>query len=160
MSQPPYDPYGQPSDPYNPYGQPTDPYKPVDPYATPDPYAAQYGQSPAPYGAPYGQQQPMYGQPAPAYGYPAQKTNGMAIASLVSGLVGIALCGLTSILGIIFGHIAQSQIKRTGEQGEGMALAGLILSYIVTVGWIIIWVFYIGLLATIWGIDRSTTNTY
>ncbi|MFH5208581.1 DUF4190 domain-containing protein [Antrihabitans sp. NCIMB 15449] len=157
MSQPHYDPYGQPNDPY----------KPVDPYATPDPYAAQYGQAPAPYGQapapygnPYGQQQPMYGQPAPGYGYPAQKTNGMAIASLVCGLAGIALCGLSSILGIIFGHIAQSQIKRTGEQGEGMALAGLILSYIVTVGWIIIWVFYIGLLATIWGIDRTTTNTY
>ncbi|MGV8875189.1 MAG: DUF4190 domain-containing protein, partial [Rhodococcus sp. (in: high G+C Gram-positive bacteria)] len=35
-------------------------------------------------------------------------------------------------LGIIFGHISLSQIKRTGEQGRGLALAGLIIGYIFT----------------------------
>ena len=63
------------------------------------------------------------------------------------GVVGIVFCGITSILGIIFGHIAKSQIAQTGEQGEGMALAGLILGYIVTGGWLIFWLFYIGLFA-------------
>jgi len=33
----------------------------------------------------------------------------------------------------VFGHISLSQIKRTGEEGRGVALAGLIISYLVTV---------------------------
>ncbi|BDH59078.1 hypothetical protein MTP03_40170 [Tsukamurella sp. PLM1] len=51
------------------------------------------------------------------------KTNTMAVLALVFGVMG-------GFLGIVFGHIALSQIKRTGEQGRGMALAGLILGYI------------------------------
>ncbi|MCO1578701.1 DUF4190 domain-containing protein [Crossiella sp. SN42] len=31
------------------------------------------------------------------------------------------------LLGIIFGAIALNQIKRTGDEGRGMALAGLIV---------------------------------
>jgi uncharacterized membrane protein YidH (DUF202 family) len=58
-------------------------------------------------------------------------TNGLAIASLVLSLVGVSFIG--SILGIIFGHIARSQIRRTGERGAGLALAGLIIGY-VTIG--------------------------
>ena len=50
-------------------------------------------------------------------------TNGMAIASLVCAFVFFPL-------GIVFGHIALSQIRRTGEQGRGLAIAGLVLSYV------------------------------
>ena len=54
------------------------------------------------------------------YGYAPQTsppgTNGLAIASLISSIV---VCGIGSILGVIFGHIALSQIKRTGEGGKG-----------------------------------------
>ncbi len=35
-------------------------------------------------------------------------------------------------LGIVFGHISLSQIKRTGEQGRGLAIAGLIIGYLCT----------------------------
>jgi peptidyl-prolyl cis-trans isomerase B (cyclophilin B) len=35
-------------------------------------------------------------------------------------------------LGIVFGHISMSQIKKTGEEGHGMALAGLIIGYVIT----------------------------
>ncbi len=38
--------------------------------------------------------------------------------------------GIGSIAGVICGHIALSQIKKTGEQGRGMAIAGLIIGYI------------------------------
>ncbi len=63
--------------------------------------------------------------------YPAAKsTNGFAIAALVCPLVA---CGVGSILGIVFGHVARRQIKRTGEGGSGLALAGLIIGY-VTLG--------------------------
>lgn len=57
---------------------------------------------------------------------PAQRTNGMAIAAFVCPLV---MCVLFP-LGIIFGHIALSQIARTGEGGKGLAIAGLAISYV------------------------------
>ncbi len=37
---------------------------------------------------------------------------------------------LTGIPAIIMGHISRRQIRERGEQGDGMALAGLILGYI------------------------------
>ncbi|MDF2443801.1 MAG: hypothetical protein JWR01_2004, partial [Subtercola sp.] len=41
--------------------------------------------------------------------------------------------GLTiPIGGIVTGHIARAQIRRTGESGRGMALAGLIIGYAYT----------------------------
>jgi hypothetical protein len=52
----------------------------------------------------------------------------MSIASLVLGLVWLA--GLGSVLAIIFGHLARGQVKRTGEQGGGLAIAGLVLGYV------------------------------
>ncbi|NLE98064.1 MAG: DUF4190 domain-containing protein [Propionibacterium sp.] len=67
-------------------------------------------------GAPLGQI-PMQGQVAVA------PTNAFAIVSLILGLVGV------SLLAIIFGHMARHQIRATGQGGDGMALAGLILGY-------------------------------
>lgn len=63
---------------------------------------------------------------APTYGVPvgsSPKTNTMAILSLVFAI-------LFWPLGIVFGHIARHQIKRRGERGKGLSLAGLIISYI------------------------------
>jgi hypothetical protein len=54
---------------------------------------------------------------------PTGATNTMAILALVFGIGG-------GWLGILFGHMALSQIRRTGEQGRGLALAGLICGYI------------------------------
>jgi hypothetical protein len=36
---------------------------------------------------------------------------------------------LPTIPAIVLGHMARHQIKRTGEQGAGMALAGLLLGW-------------------------------
>jgi len=60
---------------------------------------------------------------------PAAKTNGLAIASLACGLAQFAFGPLATIPAIVCGHMARSQIKRTGEQGAGLALAGLILGW-------------------------------
>ncbi|MCV7168723.1 peptidylprolyl isomerase [Mycobacterium manitobense] len=49
----------------------------------------------------------------------------MAIAALVCAF-------LFAPLGIIFGHISLAQIKRTGEDGRGLALTGLIVGYVAT----------------------------
>lgn len=57
-------------------------------------------------------------------------TNGLAIASLVLGVTGWIVILVGPLLAIIFGHIARSQIKHTGQKGSRLALAGLILGYI------------------------------
>ena len=70
-----------------------------------------------------------------AYGYgahaPAQKTNGLSIASLIASILGIigVLPFVGSLAGAIMGHISLGQIKRTGEGGRGMALAGVIIGW-------------------------------
>jgi Domain of unknown function (DUF4190) len=72
-----------------------------------------------------------------------QRTNPLAIAALVCGIAQFAI-GLTFIPAIICGHMARNQIRRTGEQGDGMALAGLILGYIGAVLFVIVLVIIIG----------------
>ena len=79
--------------------------------------------TPAP---PYGAYPPP-GAYAGYYGYPQpQPTNTLAIVSLVCAF-------LFAPLGIIFGHISLLQIKKTGEDGRGLAIAGLVISYLITV---------------------------
>jgi uncharacterized membrane protein YvbJ len=66
------------------------------------------------------------------------RTSGLAIASLVLGLVGFLINPL-SILAIIFGAVAMSQTGRNHNlKGRGMAIAGLVLGIIVAAFWIII----------------------
>jgi len=61
--------------------------------------------------------------------YPVTRTNSLAIASLACGLAQFVFGPLPTIPAIVFGHMARHQIKRTGEQGAGMALAGLLLGW-------------------------------
>ncbi len=84
---------------------------------------------------PYGAYPPP---PYDPYGYAARPrpTNGMAIASLICAFV-------FAPLGIVFGHISLSQIKRSGEEGHGLAVAGLVISYVITVGTILLMVFVV-----------------
>jgi hypothetical protein len=63
-------------------------------------------------------------------------TNVMSILSLVFAFV-------FAPLGIVFGHIAKKQIRRTGEGGSGLATAGLVLGYIFAVLWILYVIFII-----------------
>jgi len=55
---------------------------------------------------------------------PTERTNGLAIVSFVLSLIG------GSVLAIVFGHVAQSQISRSGERGGGFATAGLVIGYL------------------------------
>ena len=66
------------------------------------------------------------GSAAPAM--PA-RINGLAIASLACGLAQFAVGPLATIPAIVLGHVARSQIRRTGDQGAGLALAGLALGW-------------------------------
>ncbi|MBO0816793.1 MAG: DUF1707 and DUF4190 domain-containing protein [Actinobacteria bacterium] len=56
-------------------------------------------------------------------------TNGLAVASLACGLAQFVFGPLPTIPAIVLGHVARHQIRRTGEQGAGMALAGLLLGW-------------------------------
>jgi len=56
------------------------------------------------------------GQPRPL--------NALAVVSLITSILPLYL------VGVITGHVALSQIKRTSARGHGLALAGLILGYI------------------------------
>lgn len=68
------------------------------------------------------------------------RTNGLAIASMVLGILWVYWIG--SILAVIFGHRAIRQIDHSGglEGGRGMATAGLVLGYIGIVTAVIIFV--------------------
>jgi uncharacterized membrane protein len=65
-------------------------------------------------------------------GYPPYRpmgTNSAAVASLVLGIAELFTGGITAIPAVILGHKARRQIRVTGEQGRGMATAGLILGW-------------------------------
>ncbi|MEU9732234.1 septum formation family protein [Streptomyces sp. NPDC048002] len=89
---------------------PQEPPGPHGPYP-PGPYA------PYPY-HPYG----PYGVPAPV--------NGLAIAALVLGI----LCFLPAV-GLLLGLVALAQIRKRGERGRGMAIAGAVVSTVGLVLW-------------------------
>lgn len=68
------------------------------------------------------------------------RTSGLAIASFVLGLLG--LCGIGSLLAVIFGHCALSEIDKSGGAvtGRGLAVAGLVLGYVfgaITAIWLV-----------------------
>jgi hypothetical protein len=64
---------------------------------------------------------------------PQTATNGLAIASFACGLGQFVLGPLATIPAIVLGHVARHQIRRTGEQGASLALAGLILGWAAVV---------------------------
>lgn len=156
-------PNAQPSQPAQPYpSTPQYPQQPAPGYPStpqqPTPGYPSTPQQPTPPPYPdYQQQQPIPPLPQPGYGggyppaggyhpyggYPQpQGTNGLAIGSLVSSLIGLCTC-LGSIVGIILGVMALNQIKERGGEGRGMALAGIWIGAITVVLGILYLVFVI-----------------
>ena len=106
-----------------------------DPPSVPPQYAPppQYG--PPAYGPSPGYPPPGYGAP----GYPpvyVRPTNTMAILALVMAFV-------FAPAGLILGIVARKQIRQTGEDGDGLALAGIIVGGIVTAIFVLLIVFWI-----------------
>ncbi len=81
-----------------------------------------------------------------------QKTNSFAIVALVVSLAGSLF--FLGWVGAIFGHISLSQIKRTGEKGRGMAIAGLVIGYAALAGAAVI----LGLVALGTAVNTSFNN--
>jgi Domain of unknown function (DUF4190) len=140
---------GQPIQPEASSGQ-WSPGIPPYPQSPGDPGGDTPGPAGAAPGTPYGSAPPAYpGDPAPppyspytqypqyppgGYGgAPAigPKTNGLAIASLICSCAGVLLFSLPCILGVVFGFVARSQIRRSqgAQKGNGLALAGIIVGF-------------------------------
>lgn len=69
-----------------------------------------------------------------------RQTSTLAIVSLISGLLGwFVVPFLGSIAAIITGHLARAEIRREPSrlEGDGYALAGLILGWTNVVLWIV-----------------------
>jgi hypothetical protein len=67
----------------------------------------------------------------------AGRTNTLALLSMIFGLLG------GSVVPIVLGFVALSQIRRTGEQGRGMAIAGVVLGFIAAGVLLILLIVYI-----------------
>ena len=112
---------------------PMDPDRPLD--ATPPP-------APQPPAPPLPPPPPAYGYaPPPGFPPPAPypvkpKANGLALTSMILGILGITvgLCLLfvpvMPILAVVFGHIGLTQTRKTGAPGRGYAITGLVTGYI------------------------------
>lgn len=104
-------------------------------------------QTPAPPSTSPSQQ--SYAVPGPYYGTPysqwaqpqiVARTNGLAVASLVCSLVGLIFIAIPSIVGIVFGFISRTQIRRSAgaQTGAGLALAGIIVGFVIVALWTLI----------------------
>src|ERR1700759_3744736 len=69
---------------------------------------------------------------------PAQPTSGLAIGAMICGIAEVFTLGLAAIPAVILGHLARAQIRQTGERGDGMAIAGLVLGYLGIAGWLLV----------------------
>jgi hypothetical protein len=85
-------------------------------------------------------QVPFAGSAAPPPGYPVQHygpyayaparpTNGLAIASLVVSIASFVVCPLFAVVGVVLGYRARTQIRERNEDGDGLALAGIITGW-------------------------------
>lgn len=113
-------------------------------YATPQLYGPPqqpgYGAPPQPGTPPYGPPSAtVYAPPGTPGGYAqTTPTNNLAISSLVVSILGILgafACFFPIVLapiGAILGHVSLRQIKTSGQQGRGLALAGIIVGWVAT----------------------------
>ncbi|WP_409492758.1 DUF4190 domain-containing protein [Amycolatopsis sp. cmx-11-12] len=121
-----------PPAPVEPYAQAIDPLtaepvpQPETTFATPDPSVLPvYPSAPMPLVYP-----PQPYNPYAATAPQRPQDNGMAIAGLVCSLIGICSC-VTVIVGLILGHIGLAKANRGEAGGRSMALAAVIIGYIV-----------------------------
>jgi Domain of unknown function (DUF4190)/Domain of unknown function (DUF1707) len=106
------------------------PYPPA--YEVPSPYA--HGRPYDPYANPFA--------PPPRY----RRTNGLAVAALILGVTEIFTLGLTALPALICGHLSKGQIRERDEDGEGMAVTGIVLGWLGVALWLLL--IFLGIMAT------------
>lgn len=101
---------------------------------------------------------PSHGAPTGPYpggpigGPVAPRTNTLSVVSLVTGF-------FCSIAAVITGHLALNQIKRTGETGRGLAIAGLVLGYLGIATTVVAVILAVLFAATLGALFSSVTGT-
>jgi Domain of unknown function (DUF1707)/Domain of unknown function (DUF4190) len=83
---------------------------------------------------PAGAMPAVWPTPGPVY-QPSMSTNSLARASLILGVAEFFSMGLTAIPAVICGHLAKGEMRQTGQRGDGMATAGLVLGYMAIIFW-------------------------
>lgn len=125
--------------------------EPQDPYRGQQPPGdqPQYGSQPQ-YGQPqYGGQPPQYGQQpypqSPSYGMSpggpgggGGQRNGLGIAALVLGIIGLVTSlfvfgGLLGVIAIILGVVGLGRVRRREANNRGVAIAGIVLGVLAVV---------------------------
>lgn len=71
----------------------------------------------------------------------------MAVAALVVSLVSLAFCGLPALIGLILGIVSMRDTKRSGQDGYGLALAGMVISAVQLMLWVLYWLFFVVIFA-------------
>lgn len=115
-----------PPDPTSPppvYGSTPIPPPPPPPGYNPAPVFGNTGTAPSPY--------PVYGTPG------NESKNVFGILALVFPFIGL------SLVGIVMGHLGLSAVKKGTATNRGVALAGLIVSYVFTALALVYWVIVI-----------------
>ena len=75
------------------------------------------------------------------------RTNILSIVAIVAGF-------MAPIAGIVTGHLALRQIARTGEEGRGLALTGLIAGYVLTAFSVVFFVIWFAMFISFAGMAR------
>lgn len=76
---------------------------------------------------------------------PVSRTNSVAVCSLCFGIGQIIpIPFVSAAVAVACGHVAKNQIRRTGEGGDGLATAGLVLGYLGLAFWLLLIVLVIG----------------
>ena len=89
----------------------------------------------------YTPQQPWPGTVMP------RRTNSLAIAALCCGIGQVIAGPLAGVPAIILGFMSMRQIRQTGEDGNGMAVTGLVLGIIGVIASILLVVVLVALVA-------------
>jgi hypothetical protein len=119
-------------------------------------------------------QQPY--SPAPGYGdyqayppyqapimVPARRTNGISVAAMIVAIIGLisspcyGIPGIAiGLVGAILGHVGHRQTKERGEDGGGMAVAGIAIGWISVLAGLIAF----GIYLYIWFWFKNTIDNY
>ncbi|MFF7450515.1 MULTISPECIES: DUF1707 domain-containing protein [unclassified Streptomyces] len=82
--------------------------------------------------------QPLMAQPViaqPFMAVPRPRTNGKAVGAALCGVLCLPSFGLTGVPAVVLGQAARSEIQRTGEAGDALALLGLVLGWMSVAAW-------------------------
>lgn len=135
------------------------PDNPADPTRSPG-----NGPDAAPSGGPYAGT-PEAGAPQPGWtpGHPPyvvrRPTNGMALASMITGIVGLLSCPLLGVVALYLAKRAREEIRTSGEEGEGFATAGVVIGWIGVALSVLTILLVLGYLGVVGVVIFSTTQT-